>query len=287
MSNYKELETIACEIRQDIIAMVHESQSGHPGGSLSSADILAALYFKEMNVDPKNPNWEDRDRFVLSKGHASPVLYATLARKGFFSSNELLKFRKTGAMLQGHPDMKGIPGVDMSTGSLGQGLSAANGMALAAKIDKKDYRVYAVIGDGESQEGMIWEAAMFASHYKLDNLTVFLDKNNLQIDGKNSDVMNVEPLDEKFKAFGWNVLTISGHCFSDIFTALEDSKRMKGMPTMIIADTVKGKGVCFMENRAEWHGSAPNDEQTKEALEKLKELEELAKFGGDFDEYGN
>lgn len=281
MKNYQELETIACEIRQDIIAMVHESQSGHPGGSLSSADILTALYFKEMNIDPLNPNWEDRDRFILSKGHASPVLYATLAKKGFFPTEELLKFRKTGAMLQGHPDMKNIPGVDMSTGSLGQGLSVANGMALAGKIDNKDYRVYVVIGDGESQEGMIWEAAMLSAHYKLDNLTVFLDKNNLQIDGKNSDVMNVEPLDEKFRAFGWNVLNISGHCFSDIFEAIEDSKRMKGMPTMIIADTVKGKGVCFMEDRAEWHGSAPNDEQTKEALEKLRELQELVKLGGD------
>lgn len=280
MSNYRELERVACEIRQDIVSMVHGSQSGHPGGSLSSADILTALYFKEMNVDPLNPDWEDRDRFVLSKGHASPVLYATLAKKNFFPTEELLKFRKVGAMLQGHP-VKTIPGVDMSTGSLGQGLAAANGMALAAKIDKKDYRVYAVIGDGESQEGMIWEAAMFAAHYKLDNLTVFLDKNNLQIDGKNSDVMNVEPLDEKFRAFGWNVLTISGHCFSDILTALEDARRMKGMPTMIIADTVKGKGVCFMENKAEWHGSAPNDAQTEEALEKLRELEELAKLGGE------
>lgn len=280
MSNYKELERVACEIRQDIVSMVHESQSGHPGGSLSSADILTALYFKEMNVDPLNPEWEDRDRFVLSKGHASPVLYATLAKKNFFPTEELLKFRKIGAMLQGHP-VKSIPGVDMSTGSLGQGLAAANGMALAGKIDKKDYRVYAVIGDGESQEGMIWEAAMFAAHYKLDNLTVFLDKNNLQIDGKNSDVMNVEPLDEKFKAFGWNVLKINGHCFSDISIALEDARRMKGMPTMIIADTVKGKGVCFMENKAEWHGSAPNDEQTEEALEKLRALEELAKLGGE------
>lgn len=287
MSNYKELERIACEIRQDIISMVHESQSGHPGGSLSSADILTALYFKEMNVDPKNPDWEDRDRFVLSKGHASPVLYATLAKKGFFKAEELMKFRKIGAMLQGHPDMKGTPGVDMSTGSLGQGLSVANGMALAGKMDNKDYRVYAVIGDGESQEGMIWEAAMFASHYNLDNLTVFLDNNGLQIDGENSEVMNVEPLDEKFRAFGWNVLKIGGHCFDDIFTALEDAKRMKGMPTMIIADTVKGKGVCFMENKAEWHGSAPNDAETQEALEKLRELQELAKLEGDLNEYGN
>lgn len=281
MSNYNELEKIACEIRQDIISMVHESQSGHPGGSLSSADILTALYFKEMNVDPKNPKWEDRDRFVLSKGHASPVLYATLAKKGYFPKEELMKFRKVGAILQGHPEMKAIPGVDMSTGSLGQGLAAANGMALAAKIDKKDYRVYSVVGDGESQEGMIWEAAMLASHYKLDNLTVFLDNNGLQIDGKNIDVMNVEPLDEKFKAFGWNVLKINGHDLGEIFSALEESKKMKGKPTIIIARTVKGKGVCFMENKAEWHGNAPNDEQTKEAIEELQELEKTVKLGGE------
>lgn len=281
MSDYNELEKIACEIRQDIISMVHESQSGHPGGSLSSADILTALYFKEMKVDPTNPKWEDRDRFVLSKGHASPVLYTTLAKKGYFPKEELMKFRKIGSILQGHPEMKGIPGVDMSTGSLGQGLSAANGMALAAKIDKKDYRVYSVIGDGESQEGMIWEAAMFASHYKLDNLTVFLDNNGLQIDGKNSDVMNVEPLDEKFKAFGWNVIKINGHCLEEIFNALEESKKMKDKPTIIIADTIKGKGVCFMENKAEWHGNAPNDEQTKEAIEGLQELEKAVKLGGE------
>lgn len=280
MSNYNELQSIACEIRQDIISMVHESQSGHPGGSLSSADILTALYFKEMNVDAQNPKWEDRDRFVLSKGHASPVLYATLSKKGFFPKEELLKFRKVGAMLQGHPDMKDTPGVDMSTGSLGQGLSAANGMALAAKIDKKDHRVYALLGDGEVQEGMIWEAAMLSAHYKLDNLTVFLDKNGLQIDGKNVDVMNVDPLDEKFRAFGWNVIEIDGHSFSEIFSALEESKKVKDKPSIIIANTVKGKGVCFMENKAEWHGTAPNDEQTNEALEKLRELQELAKLGG-------
>ena len=281
MSNYNELQSIACEIRQDIVSMVHESQSGHPGGSLSSADILTALYFKEMNVDAGNPNWEDRDRFVLSKGHASPVLYATLAKKGFFAEEELMKFRKIGEMLQGHPDMKGTPGVDMSTGSLGQGLAVANGMALAAKMDKKDHRVYALIGDGESQEGMIWEAAMLSAHYKLDNLTIFLDKNGLQIDGKNTDVMNVEPLDEKFRAFGWNVIEIDGHSFSEIFDALKKSKKVKDKPSIIIASTVKGKGVCFMENKAEWHGTAPNDEQTTEALEKLRALQELAKLGGE------
>lgn len=281
MSNYKELQTIACEIRQDIISMVHASQSGHPGGSLSSADILTALYFKEMNVDPSNPKWEDRDRFVLSKGHASPVLYATLARKGYFPREELMNFRKISTILQGHPEMKNIPGVDMSTGSLGQGLAAANGMAMAAKIDKKDYRVYSVVGDGESQEGMIWEAAMFAAHYELDNLTVFLDKNGLQIDGKNIDVMNVEPLDEKFKAFGWNVIEIDGHNMDEIIAALDEAKTVKEKPTIIIAKTVKGKGVCFMENKAEWHGTAPNDDQTEEALTKLKELEELVKLGGE------
>ena len=273
MSNYKELEKTACEIRQNIISMVNASQSGHPGGSLSSADILTALYFKEMNVDPKNPKWEDRDRFVLSKGHASPVLYATLAQKGYFPKEELMNFRKISTILQGHPEMKNVPGVDMSTGSLGQGLSAANGMAMAAKIDKKDYRVYSVVGDGESQEGMIWEAAMFAAHYELDNLTVFLDNNGLQIDGKNVDVMNVEPLDEKFKAFGWNVIKIDGHNMDEIISALDESKRVKGKPTIIIAKTVKGKGVCFMENKAEWHGNAPNDEQTEKAIGNLKELE--------------
>lgn len=267
-----ELQQKACSIRQDIITMLHESKSGHPGGSLSAVEILTALYFKEMNIDPKKPNCEDRDRFVLSKGHASPVLYATLAERGYFPKQELMKFRKVGSMLQGHPDMKGTPGVDMSTGSLGQGLAAANGMALAGKIDNKDYRVYALVGDGEVQEGIIWEATMLAAHYKLDNLTVFIDHNGLQIDGLNEDVMSIEPLDKKFEAFGWNVLKIDGHNFDEIFDALERSKSVKGQPTVIIAKTIKGKGVRFMENKAEWHGNAPNDEQTKEALEELKSV---------------
>lgn len=270
MEKYKELKLIANSLRIDIIKMLAESKSGHPGGSLSACEILTALYFKEMNIDPKNPKWEDRDRFVLSKGHGAPVLYAALAEKGYFSKEELMKLRKIGSMLQGHPDMKGIPGVDMSTGSLGQGLAAANGMALAGKIDNKDYRVYALIGDGESQEGIIWEAAMFAAHYKLDNLTVFLDHNGLQIDGRNEEVMNIEPIDEKFKAFGWNVISIDGHDFEEIFNALESAKKTTGKPTMIVAKTVKGKGVSFMENQAGWHGKAPNKEETEQALSELE-----------------
>ena len=270
MEKYKELKLIANSLRIDIIKMLAESKSGHPGGSLSACEILTALYFKEMNIDPKNPKWEDRDRFVLSKGHGAPVLYAALAEKGYFPKEELMKLRKIGSMLQGHPDMKGIPGVDMSTGSLGQGLAAANGMALAGKIDNKDYRVYALIGDGESQEGIIWEAAMFAAHYKLDNLTVFLDHNGLQIDGRNEEVMNIEPIDEKFKAFGWNVISIDGHDFEEIFKALESAKKTTGKPTMIVAKTVKGKGVSFMENQAGWHGKAPNKEETEQALNELE-----------------
>jgi transketolase len=249
--------------------MLEKSQSGHPGGSLSSAEILTALYFKEMNIDPTNPKWEDRDRFVLSKGHAAPVLYAALAEKGFFPKEELNNLRKVNSMLQGHPDMKGTPGIDMTTGSLGQGLSAAGGMALAGKIDKKDYRVYSVIGDGESQEGLIWEAAMFAAHYKLDNLTVFLDNNGLQIDGTNDEVMNIEPIDEKFKAFGWNVLKIDGHSINEIIKATEEAKNTKGKPTMIIAKTFKGKGVSFMENQVGWHGKAPSYEDACKALTEL------------------
>lgn len=264
-----ELEQIACQIRVHIINMLEKSQSGHPGGSLSSAEILTALYFKEMNIDPTNPKWEDRDRFVLSKGHAAPVLYAALAEKGFFPKEELNNLRKVNSMLQGHPDMKGTPGVDMTTGSLGQGLSAAGGMALAAKIDKKDYRVYSIIGDGESQEGIIWEAAMFAAHYKLDNLTVFLDNNGLQIDGTNDEVMNIEPIDDKFKAFGWNVLKIDGHSINEIIKAIEEAKNTKGKPTMIIAKTFKGKGVSFMENQVGWHGKAPSNEDACKALEEL------------------
>lgn len=269
MKNYEELKSIAKSLRIDIIKMLEKSQSGHPGGSLSACEILTALYFKEMNIDPKNPHWEDRDRFVLSKGHGAPVLYAVLAERGYFPREELNSLRKINSMLQGHPDMKGTPGVDMTTGSLGQGLSAASGMALAGKIDKKDYRVYALVGDGEVQEGIIWEAAMSAAHYKLDNLTVFMDHNGLQIDGKNEDVMNIEPIDEKFKAFGWHVIKIDGHNFEEIFAALEEAKNTKGKPTMIIASTVKGKGVSFMENQAGWHGKAPSSEQAQQALEEL------------------
>ena len=269
MSNYDELKAIANSMRVDIIKMLESSKSGHPGGSLSACEILSALYFKEMKIDPKNPQWEDRDRFVLSKGHGAPVLYAALAEKGYFPKEELKSLRKINSMLQGHPDMKGTPGVDMSTGSLGQGLAAANGIALAGKIDKKDYRVYALIGDGESQEGIIWEAAMFAAHHRLDNLAVFMDHNGLQIDGPNKEVMNIEPIDKKFEAFGWNVLCIDGHNFEEILNALNEARNTKGKPTMIIAKTVKGKGVSFMENQVGWHGKAPNEEQARKALDEL------------------
>ena len=264
-----ELQQIARNIRVHIIEMLEKSQSGHPGGSLSAVEILTALYFKEMRIDTANPRWEDRDRFVLSKGHGTPVIYGTLAERGFFPKAELDSFRKIDSMLQGHPDMKGIPGVDMTTGSLGQGLSAANGMALAGKLDNKDYRVYALIGDGECQEGLIWEAAMLAAHYKLDNLTVFLDHNGLQIDGKNEDIMNIEPIDEKFKSFGWHVLMIDGHSFDEIFAALEKAKGTKGKPTIIIAKTFKGKGVSFMENQVGWHGKAPSTEEANKAIAEL------------------
>lgn len=269
MLEIQELEKKANILRKDIIEMLYESQSGHPGGSLSACEILTTLYFKEMNIDPKNPKKEDRDRLVLSKGHAAPVLYAALAEKGYFPKEELLKLRKINSMLQGHPDMKGTPGVDMSTGSLGQGLSAACGIAKSAKIYKKDYRVYTLIGDGELQEGIVWEALMFAAHYKLNNLTVFLDYNGLQIDGKNEEVMTVSPVDEKFKAFGWNVLEIDGHNIPEIIDSIDKAKNEKTKPTVIIAHTIKGKGVSFMENKVDWHGSAPNLEQKEKALEEL------------------
>lgn len=264
-----ELKEIARKIRVDIIEMLEASQSGHPGGSLSAVEILTALYFKEMNIDPANPKWEDRDRFVLSKGHGTPVLYGTLAERGFFPKEELKNFRKLGSMLQGHPDMKEIPGVDMTTGSLGQGLAAANGMALAGKLNNKDYRVYAVIGDGECQEGLIWEAAMLSAHYKLDNITVFLDYNGLQIDGPNKEIMNIDPIDEKFKAFGWNVLTIDGHSIDEIIKSIGEAKGTKDKPTIIIAKTFKGKGISFMENQVGWHGKAPSAEEAQKALEEL------------------
>lgn len=269
MEKYKDLRSIATSMRINIIKMLNKAQSGHPGGSLSACEILATLYFKEMNIDPKNPHWENRDRFVLSKGHGAPVLYAALAEKGYFSKEELKSLRKIDSMLQGHPDMKGTPGVDMTTGSLGQGLSAVNGMALAGKVDKKDYRVYALIGDGEVQEGIIWEAAMFAAHHKLDNITVFLDHNGLQIDGFNKDVMDIEPIDDKFKSFGWHVINIDGHSFEEIIKAIDEAKLTKGKPTMIIAKTIKGKGVSFMENQAGWHGKAPSEEETRKALDEL------------------
>ena len=263
------LEEKARQIRKDIIAMLKEAGSGHPGGSLSSADILTALYFQEMNINPENPYEPGRDRFVLSKGHAAPVLYATLAERGFFPREELLKLRKIGAKLQGHPDMRRVPGVEISTGSLGQGLSAANGMALAGKLDGASYRVYALIGDGECQEGQIWEAAMFAAHYRLDNLVVFLDHNGLQIDGKITEVMSPEPLDEKWRAFGWHVQVIDGHSFPAIFGALAQAREVKGKPSMIIANTIKGKGVSFMENVPGWHGKAPKPEEAERALAEL------------------
>ena len=269
MDNYKDYKDIANDLRISIINMLYKSQSGHPGGSLSACEIVTALYFKEMRVDPTNANWDERDRFVLSKGHAAPVIYAALAEKGYFPKEELSNLRKIDSMLQGHPDMKGTPGVDMTTGSLGQGLSAANGMALAGKIDKKDYRVYALLGDGEVQEGIVWEAAMFAAHYKLDNMTVFLDHNGLQIDGRNKDVMNIEPIDDKFKAFGWHVISIDGHNFEEIFNAIDEAKKVEGKPTIIIAKTIKGKGVSFMENQVGWHGKAPNKEEAEKALDEL------------------
>ena len=264
-----QLERIANNVRFGIIEGVYSAGCGHPGGSLSIADVLTYLYFEEMNVDPKNPKMENRDRFVLSKGHTAPALYATLAERGFFEKAELKTLRKTDSRLQGHPDMKGIPGVDMTTGSLGLGISAACGMALSAKAYGKSYRVYSVVGDGESEEGQVWEAAMFAAHYKLDNLCVVLDLNGLQIDGKITEVMNPTPHDEKFLAFGWNVIVIDGHNFEEIEAAFEAAKRVKDKPTVIISKSVKGKGVSYMENRCEWHGQAPKEDLYKVAIADL------------------
>ena len=264
------LENIAKVLRKDIVKMVTESASGHPGGSLSAVEIVTTLYFNEMNInieDPKDPN---RDRFVLSKGHAAPVLYAALAEKGFFNKEELMKLRKMGAMLQGHPNMNYIPGVDMSTGSLGQGVSAAVGMALAGKLDNNSYRVYTILGDGELEEGQVWEAAMCAAHYKLDNLTAFVDYNGLQIDGDIDKVMNPNPIADKFVAFGWNVIYLEdGHDLVKIKEAVEVGKQVKDKPTMIVCKTIKGKGVSFMENQASWHGSAPSKEQCEMALKEI------------------
>lgn len=259
----------ANNIRVGIVEAVYSASSGHPGGSLSIADILAYLYFKEMNVDPSDPEKADRDRFVLSKGHASPALYATLAERGYFDKSLLKTFRKYGSILQGHPDMKHVPGVDMSTGSLGQGVSAAGGMALAGKVSGKDYRVYTIVGDGESEEGQVWEAAMFAAHYKLDNLCLFVDFNGLQIDGPVADVIGPAPFEEKYRAFGWNVISIDGNDLDQIDAACTAAKQCKGKPTAIIARTVKGKGVSYMENSVGWHGTAPNEEQYHIALKDL------------------
>ncbi|MED4730277.1 transketolase [Aneurinibacillus migulanus] len=264
-----ELKQHASNIRQEIVKMVAAANSGHPGGSLSAADILAVLYFHEMNAGPDKISDPDRDRFVLSKGHASPVLYASLAEKGYLPKEELATFRKINSRLQGHPSKKMLPGVEQSTGSLGQGLSAANGMALAARLDKRDYRVYALLGDGEIQEGMVWEAAMAAGHYKLDNLVAILDYNHLQIDGNVEDIMNVGPVADKFRAFNWHVIEIDGHNLEEIISALGEAKTVKGMPTFIVAHTVKGKGVSYMENACGWHGTAPNAEQLAQALEEL------------------
>lgn len=269
-SEIKQLQILAAKSRMGAILGTYHAKSGHPGGSLSAADIFTYLYFKEMNVDPANPNWADRDRFVLSKGHCCPSLYATLALKGFFKWEELTELRHVGAMLQGHPDMKGTPGIDMSTGSLGQGISAACGMALAAKLDNKDYRTYTVLGDGEVEEGQVWEAAMFASHNKLDNLVVIVDQNGLQIDGTVEEVAGIEPLDKKFESFGFEVIKIDGHNFEEIESALAKAKTVKGKPTAILAKTVKGKGVSFMENQVGWHGTAPNKEQYEQATAELQ-----------------
>lgn len=265
----KELKNIANKIRIGIIDATHAAKSGHPGGSLSIADILTYLYFEKMNIDPENPRMEARDRFVLSKGHTAPGLYSALANRGFFPVDDLLTLRKIDSYLQGHPDMNKIPGIDMSAGSLGLGISTACGMALAGKIDNKDYRVYTIIGDGESEEGQVWEAAMFASHYKLDNLCVILDLNGLQIDGPITEVMNPTPHDKKFEAFGFHVITIDGHDFNEIEAAFAEAESVKGQPTAIIAKTVKGKGVSFMENSVSWHGAAPNDEQHAAAIAEL------------------
>lgn len=275
-----ELKKIANEVRKGIVTAVHSAKAGHPGGSLSAADLYTYLYFEEMNVGPGMIGNPDRDRFVLSKGHTCPGLYAAMALKGFFPVEELKTFRKLGTRLQGHPSMQYLPGLDMSSGSLGQGISAACGMALAGKVDKKDYRVYTLLGDGELEEGQVWEAAMFAGAKKLDNLCVIVDNNNLQIDGDISEVNNPYPIDKKFEAFNFHVITINGHDFDDIRKAFEEARTVKGMPTAIIAKTVKGKGVSYMENQASWHGTAPNDEQYAEAMKELEAIDaELEKEG--------
>lgn len=273
-SNHKptieELEKIAVDVRTDIIEMIFEAQAGHPGGSLSAADIVTALYFRVMNIDPQNPDWPDRDRFILSKGHACPVWYAALAERGFYDKSHLKTLRKLNSILQGHADMKKTPGVDMTVGSLGQGISAGIGMALSGKLRKKDYRVWVLIGDGESQEGSVWEAAMAAVKWKLDNFTVILDNNGIQNDTFTDDIMPRGDLPAKWRAFGWNVIEIDGHNMAQIVNALEEVLTIKGVPTVIIAKTVKGKGVSFMENVPAWHGKAPNPEQAKIALDEIR-----------------
>ena len=272
--NKLELQKMANEVRKGIVTSVHAAKAGHPGGSLSAADIFTYLYFEELNVDPQDPKKKDRDRFVLSKGHTAPGLYSALAHRGFFPVEDLTTLRHIGSYLQGHPDMKGIPGVDMSSGSLGQGISAAVGMAIAGKLDQADYRVYTLLGDGEIQEGQVWEAAMLAGFKKLDNLVVIVDNNNLQIDGEITEVNSPYPIDKKFEAFSFHVIHIDGNDFDQIDAALKEAKETKGMPTAIIAKTVKGKGVSFMENQVGWHGVAPNDEQYAEAMKELEKAGE-------------
>ena len=274
----KQLKTLACKVRMGIIEGTHAAKCGHPGGSLSAADMFTWLYFKELNVDPANPKWEDRDRFVLSKGHCAPGLYAALAHRGFFPVEDLLTLRKVGSYLQGHPNMNTVPGVDMSTGSLGQGISTACGMALAGKLKKSDRRVYTLLGDGEIQEGQVWEACMFASHYKLDNLCIIVDNNGLQIDGNVADVMSPYPIVDKLEAFGFHVMAIDGHDFDQIEKAMAEARTVKGKPSAIVMKTVKGKGVSFMEDIAGWHGVAPNDQQYEQAMGELKAV--LAELEG-------
>lgn len=272
----KQLKITACKVRMGIIEGVYSAKSGHPGGSLSICDTLTYLYFAKMNIDPKNPKMEDRDRFVLSKGHCAPALYSVLAERGYFPKEELKGLRHIGTMLQGHPDMKHIPGVDMSSGSLGQGISAAVGMALSGKMYNKDYKVYAALGDGEIEEGQVWEAAMFAAHKNLDNLTIIVDNNGLQIDGKVIDVCSPMPITDKFAAFGWHVITMDAHNFDDIERAFDEAEKVSGQPVAIIQTSIKGKGISFMENQVSWHGTAPNDEQYTQAMKELnQQLSEL------------
>ena len=268
----RRLAVIANKIRKDALTAIYSAKSGHPGGSLSISDLLALLYFEVMNIDPADPKKADRDRLVLSKGHTAPALYSALAERGFFPVEDLVSFRRVGSYLQGHPDMKGVPGVDMSTGSLGQGISAAGGMALAAKLDGADYKVYTILGDGELEEGQVWEQAMFAAHYKLDNLIAFVDFNGLQIDGNITDVMNPTPIDKKFEAFGWNVVLADAHNFTSLRDAIGVASNTKDKPTAIIMKSVKGKNVSFMENNAGWHGNAPNEEQYNQAISELDKI---------------